>query len=72
MAQKFKLTQPFFDNLQLRMPGEVVEIGDNDTPGRSWLPFGPGPHRVWQPPVINPSCGSNNLESLMPMTRIGR
>ena len=45
---KYELTERSFIDLRIMEPGEIVEIPDDQIPGRTWEPYGPGPHREWQ------------------------
>ena len=44
---KYELTERSFIDLRIMEPGEIVKIPDDQIPGRTWEPYGPGPHREW-------------------------
>jgi hypothetical protein len=48
MAQ-YQLSERTYWNLRIMEAGEIIEVPDETIPGKTWIPFGPGPHREWEP-----------------------
>ena len=45
---KYLITETTYWDLKIVEPGTVIEVDDGQLPGRTWQPFGPGPHRKWE------------------------
>jgi hypothetical protein len=48
LLAQYMLTERIYWDLRLYEPGEVIQVPDDTIPGRSWVPYGPGPYREYE------------------------
>ena len=44
----YQLTERAYRDHRIMEGGEIVEIPDDEIPGRTWQPHGDGPHREYE------------------------